>query len=255
MNPPGRVYFSKERTMEFTPDETDTTSPPGVVVGGFAHTDQIDQLATAMAEASKGFEGAARDTKNDFFRSKYADLRSVIAASRPSLAEHGLHLWQFPGSITDSSIELISWLTHSSGQWVRITSVMPVPAEDRGEDGRRKGANSLQLVGQAISYMRRYAWAAICGIFQEDPDAPVPAAPNKPAAAKPVKPEPKVELTDAQKLEMLVRPLAKYTNSISVVEYQRKRQVKVDTLKPAFREKFKAAIATKLEEIEQAKEE
>jgi hypothetical protein len=57
-------------------------------------------------------------------------------------------------------------LAHKSGEWMRGTSAAPVVKADP------------QGVGSAITYLRRYSLAAVCGIAQEDDDGN--AASHKP---------------------------------------------------------------------------
>lgn len=86
-------------------------------------SDQINELATALAKAQAEIEGAAKDANNPFFKSKYADLASVIGALKP-MAKYGLSFIQ---GFADSKTELITRLMHSSGQWVE--SSYPVIAK------------------------------------------------------------------------------------------------------------------------------
>ena len=57
---------------------------------------QIDQLATALAKAQSEMAVAAKNQKNPFFKSSYADFEAIINASRPSLCKYGLSVVQSP---------------------------------------------------------------------------------------------------------------------------------------------------------------
>ena len=59
---------------------------------------------------------------------------------------------------------LVTTLAHSSGEWIRGQLTI-------GTDGANKGVNLNQALGSSISYMRRYALAAIVGVIQDDDDA------------------------------------------------------------------------------------
>ena len=50
-------------------------------------------------------------------------------------------------------------ISHSSGEWINSICHAPVSKQD------------AQGVGSAITYLRRYSLAAMCGIAQEDDDA------------------------------------------------------------------------------------
>lgn len=82
-------------------------------------SDQIDQLATALAKAQGEFSIASKDKNNPFFKSKYADFESVVAASRPSLSKHGLSVVQNVYRFDDGNHYLVTILLHASGQWIK----------------------------------------------------------------------------------------------------------------------------------------
>jgi hypothetical protein len=117
---------------------------------------------------------AAKDSTNPFFKSRYADLASVIGSSREALANNGLSIIQSPGFFVNGTpgyIELYTLLSHESGQWVKSLMQIPVktpaPAQDVGASITYATA---QDVGASITYARRYAWAATIGIYQDDDD-------------------------------------------------------------------------------------
>jgi hypothetical protein len=117
-------------------------------------SEQINELAEALAKAQSQFKRAKRESENPFFKSKYADLESVFDACREGLQSNGLSVVQFPveGGVT-------TMLLHKSGQWLR--AYLPMPCKD----------GSPQAVGSAISYARRYALSAVLGIPSTDDDA------------------------------------------------------------------------------------
>ena len=61
---------------------------------------------------------------------------------------------------------MITMMTHSSGQYMSSEFEM-VDAVLAGGSGK----NPAQVLGSAITYQRRYAYAAIIGLAQEDDDA------------------------------------------------------------------------------------
>lgn len=139
-------------------------------------SETIGKLAEALAKAQGAIKGATKDTKNDFFRSKYADLSSVWDACRSQLAANGLSVIQ---TMDDSQgVTVVTTLAHSSGEWIRGRLTMkPVKDDPQG-------------VGSAITYARRYALAAMVGVAPEDDDGN--AASGRPANAD-TKVEPKKE--------------------------------------------------------------
>lgn len=128
---------------------------------------ELKELATALAKAQAVMEGAKKDSANPFFKSKYADLQSVWEACRNALTEQGLSVAQF-GSVDSTLGEVIvTRLLHSSGQW--LEGITKVRAKDE----------SPQAMGSGITYARRYGLAAMVGIYQTDDDAE--AAQGRPA--------------------------------------------------------------------------
>ena len=146
-------------------------------------SESITHLATALAKAQAEMPVAVFDATNPFLKSKYASLGAVIQASRPILAKHKLSLIQFP--ISDAtSIGVESILTHESGEFVAERVVIPLTEE--------KGKTKVQCAGSTLTYLRRYSWASILGMYSdEDSDggsatgnhSPVQAFQPKPAPA------------------------------------------------------------------------
>jgi hypothetical protein len=147
-------------------------------------SEQINELAAALAKAQGVMGGALKDSANPFFKSKYADLESVWQACRKALSENGLAVIQTVTTNEQATI-VTTMLAHSSGQWVRDS--LPLPPKDMTPQG----------IGSCISYARRYALAAAVGVYQTDDDAeaahgrapieeerPRPAQPQSYAEAK-----------------------------------------------------------------------
>lgn len=121
-------------------------------------SEQIDQLATALAKAQGSMHGALKDSANPFFKSKYADLESVWTACRKALSENGLSVVQSTSGV-ENGVAVTTTLLHASGQWMRDT--LPLHPKDVSPQG----------IGSAITYGRRYALAAMVGVYQTDDDA------------------------------------------------------------------------------------
>jgi len=117
-------------------------------------SEQINELAKALSVAQGAMFGAKKESANPFFKSRYADLGSVWDAIRKPLSDNGLSIVQ-----TVDGDRLVTILMHGSGQW--IDSSYPITAKD----------NSPQAIGSALTYARRYALAAIVGVYQTDDDA------------------------------------------------------------------------------------
>jgi hypothetical protein len=135
-------------------------------------SDEINELATALAKAQSEIENASKGSSNPHFKSKYADLAEVLNTVRPVLAAHGLSVAQFP-SYADGVVSVETVLMHGSGQWLSGIISAPVSKMD------------AQGVGSATTYCRRYSLAAVAGIAQEDDDANSAVGHSPKQAAKP----------------------------------------------------------------------
>jgi hypothetical protein len=145
-------------------------------------SEQINEIAGALAKAQGEMEGAAKSAANPFFKSKYADLASVRDACMPALTKHGLSVVQFPRTTyigTPEIIEvasrsgetrmvvkaitvvsMVTRLLHTSGQWM----------EDDGFSTMLPTADP-QAVGSAATYLRRYTLSSSTSVAPEDDDA------------------------------------------------------------------------------------
>lgn len=134
-------------------------------------SEQISELAVALVAAQKEIKAAIKDASNPFFKSRYADLASVIEAVRMPLNKAGITFLQ-PVSAAEHGVSVDTILLHTSGQWISETLVMPVTKDD------------AQGVGSAITYARRYGLQSMCGVPTEDDDgnAATKAAPLKASA-------------------------------------------------------------------------
>jgi hypothetical protein len=121
-------------------------------------SEQINELAAALAKAQGQIKGAAKDSTNPHFKSSYADLASVWDACRAALSSNGIAVVQTPHTDEAGNCHVVTMMTHASGQWIRDAfSLPPTKADPQG-------------YGSAITYMRRYALAAIVGVAPEDDD-------------------------------------------------------------------------------------
>lgn len=121
------------------------------------HSENINELAKALAAARKKFKAVKKEQTNPFFKSKYADLSAVIDATESALSEHGLSIVQSP--ITHGTqAGVTTMLIHESGQWMRGDLLLPVAKGD------------AQGVGSAITYARRYSYQGIVNVAAETDD-------------------------------------------------------------------------------------
>lgn len=117
----------------------------------------VGALAAALAKAQAEIEGASKDRVNPHFKASYATLASVWEACRGALAKNGLAVVQSPVS-EGAAVTVFTTVMHASGEWMR--SALTASARD----------GTPQSIGSAITYLRRYALAAMVGVAPEDDD-------------------------------------------------------------------------------------
>lgn len=94
-------------------------------------SENINELASAPAKCQGEITPAIKDSNNPYFKSKYADLNSVWSVCRQPLSKHGLAVIQTLDKIENGSLILITTLVHSSGQWIRSRSPVPLLKMER----------------------------------------------------------------------------------------------------------------------------
>lgn len=159
------------------PIDVDSLSP------SFSHSEGLVELSAALCAAQGKMPRVAFDATNPFLHNKYASLGAVIEASRPILSENGLAICQLPFS-QNGAIGVESVLMHKSGEWISQSLSLDL--------GDEKGKSRAQVAGSIITYLRRYAWASILGLYaDEDTDGhdqgsktPANKPTSKPASTK-----------------------------------------------------------------------
>ena len=117
------------------------------------HKSIFAALAAAQMEMGK----AVKDTKNEHFRSKYADLASVMDACMGALNKHGICVMQ-PTGEDETGRYVKTILAHTTGETVECRVPLIV------------GKNDMQGYGSAVTYARRYGLMSMAGIAPEDDD-------------------------------------------------------------------------------------
>jgi hypothetical protein len=120
---------------------------------------QTSPSVKTIAEALLGFHKEVgtinKESTNPFFKSKYADLATILKAIHQPLINNGLTVLQFP----EGEHGLTTRLLHVSGEWMESTYFMH-PTKSTPQDA-----------GSAITYQRRYAVGAILSLnIDEDDD-------------------------------------------------------------------------------------
>lgn len=180
-------------------------------------SENIAELAGALAKAQGQMRGASKDVENLFFKSKYADLASVVEAIREAFASNGLSYVQCIDPSDKNEVRVETILMHSSGQWIAC-GVLSLPVSKADAQG----------FGSAITYARRYSLSAAAGVAPEDDDG------NATAKAAPKKTAPKQEPSlvsaewnedECQAARLMVADLADELMGMGVDETEMRHQI------------------------------
>lgn len=110
-------------------------------------------LALALSKAQSEFPDIPKNCTVNYGNTKfkYADLSTIISATRPALAKHELSYVQL---VELGNLKTI--LMHSSGE--SIEANCPIPSN----------LNKMQDLGSALTYARRYSLQSILGVSADD---------------------------------------------------------------------------------------
>ncbi len=117
-------------------------------------SESIIKLSSALLQFNKLAEKVIKKADNPFFKSKYADLPSILDSIHPHLLACNLVISQIP-----DGEGLTTVIMHTeSGEWISGNSTMkPVK-------------NDPQSIGSAITYHRRYAICAMLNLNVDEDD-------------------------------------------------------------------------------------
>lgn len=118
----------------------------------------------ALAAAQTQMGKAIKDTKNDHFRSKYADLSSVMDACMGALTANGIAVFQPTG--TDDRGDYVETVLFHGASETSVSCKVPLIL----------GKRDMQGYGSAVTYARRYGLMSMAGIAPEDDDGNAAAA-------------------------------------------------------------------------------
>ena len=180
----------------------------------------------ALASAQIAMGPALKDSTNPAFKSKYADLASVMAACLPALNSNGIAVFQ-PTVDDEHGRYVQTILAHESGETLECRVPLII------------GKNDMQGYGSAVTYARRYGLMSMAGIAPEDDDGN--------AAAK-AAPDPRAEFEAA--VSQAVRGIGRENTLESLIEmfsdlYRRQRNVADDPRVIKAKDDRKAALAPK----------
>lgn len=130
---------------------TDKTTTPAT---------EAPNIYAALAAAQAEFKPVTKNCVNPAFNSKYADLQSILDATRPALNRHGLFLFQRVASSKDG-VSVETCVSHASGETLS-SGVLFIPVIGP--------KNPAQGFGSAETYARRYSLSAFLGVSADEDD-------------------------------------------------------------------------------------
>jgi hypothetical protein len=119
---------------------------------------EIGELSTALAKAQAEYTIAGLNRQNPYFKSRYADLASVVQAARPALTKYGLSVVQNIVAHEDGSSVLHTILFHTSGQYIESRmKILPSKTD-------------IQSISSYTTYIKRMSYASLVGVVTGDED-------------------------------------------------------------------------------------
>lgn len=152
----------------------------------------MKNIASAFVKAQKGFAPALKTSTNPHFRSRYADLSACVEAVIDSLNDNGIGLIQRT-SEDSTGVTVETVFIHESGEMLECGK-LHVPAAKQDPQG----------YGSALTYARRYALMAACGIAPEDDDGHAASHPKTQKAEQKPEPAPVITAEQAADIEALI---------------------------------------------------
>lgn len=195
---------------------------------------ELNELAIALAKAQSQMDTAELNKTNPYFKSRYADLKSVIQASRPALTSNGLSVIQQIIHVDDGQW-LETTLLHVSGQWIQSkTRILPPK-------------NDIQTISSYVTYLKRMCYASLVGVVtgDEDDDGETAVATSRETFAKGValntKYNPKEEVAEVvnkAELDEMIYELQEYPDIAEMVL----DGLKIQSLADVPKNKYRASI-------------
>lgn len=136
-------------------------------------SESITKIAAALVAFHGEVRSISHDSENPHFRSQYTSLDHMIDETKPILHKHGLTVMQFPGG-DGEKITIRTMILHDSGEWIESEplTLKPVKLDPQG-------------AGSAITYARRYSYAAALSLSLGDDDDGNAASAGQPQNTRP----------------------------------------------------------------------
>lgn len=121
-------------------------------------SESIKNIAPALVAFQEDVKRIDKDGVNPHFRSTYTTLDNMIDETKPILQKHGLTVMQFPGG-DGERVTIRTLILHKSGEWIESEALTLRPTKQ-----------DPQGIGSAITYGRRYSYAAALSLALGDDD-------------------------------------------------------------------------------------
>lgn len=129
-------------------------------------SDSIKNVSAALVKAQGELNAVNKDGTNPHFKSKYATLQNIVESTRETLRKHGLAVVQTFNETDGTYISLTTTLLHESGEYISGTITM------------RPTKSDPQSMGGCATYARRYSYAIIGLVTDEDDDGNMASQPS-----------------------------------------------------------------------------
>ena len=129
-------------------------------------SESITKIASALVKAQGELNAVSKDGNNPHFRSKYATLQNIVESTRDTLRKHGLAVMQTFNETDGTYVSLTTTLLHESGEYISGTISM------------RPTKNDPQSMGGCATYARRYSYAILGIVADEDDDGNAASQPT-----------------------------------------------------------------------------
>lgn len=161
----------------------------------------MKEIYSAFIKAQAEIKGATKDSENPHFKSKYADIESVIEAIKTPLANHNLAFIQ-PIFTENGNWYMNTILIHETGQQIESGKVELII----------KDKNNPQSLKSSVTYFRRTCLLSMCGIPDIDDDGNAAAGYNQP--------KPKIQQQPKLIEKLVEKPIEKANNLAPCSEAQ-----------------------------------
>jgi len=119
---------------------------------------ETKNILKALFGAQKTFKPVTKGAENPFFKSKYADLNTVLETVTEALNKAGIMILQPIGNDGTNNYVKTCLIHVETGEFIESTMVLALKQ------------NTMQELGSATSYARRYTLTSLLTLQTEDDD-------------------------------------------------------------------------------------